>query len=130
MSHLSTIAIVDDDEAVREAIGDLLVVSGFARYAFDSAAAFLADRAVVHFDCLVTDIRMPAMSGLELMEILHAETSCLPIIILSSVLDEHTRQQALALGACAWLSKPVADQHLIDAINAAVDHDGPAWAGC
>jgi two-component system response regulator FixJ len=126
LGHLSTIAIVDDDEPVREALGDLLIVSGFVSYTFDSAAAFLADRDVHDFDCLVTDIRMPAMSGLELIERLRAETAGLPVIILSSVLDDQIRLQARALGASACLSKPVADERLLDAINAAIDRDRPA----
>lgn len=129
MAQLSTVAIVDDDEPVREAISDLLIVSGFVSHTFDSAAAFLADRDVRDFDCLVTDIRMPAMSGLELMQRLRAETSGLPVVILSSVLDEQVRRQARALGASACLGKPVADERLLEAINAAIDRARSARPG-
>lgn len=122
MSHKPTVAIVDDDEAVREALGDLLMVSGLACECFESAADFLAARRTRPFDCLVTDIRMPGMTGIELIERLHGERARLPIIVLSSVLDEPTRAHALAIGATAWLAKPVTDAHLLGALAAAMEN--------
>src|SRR3546814_21142611 len=102
---MPTVAIVDDDEAVREALGDLLMVSGLACECFEGAAEFLAARRVRQFDCLVTDIRMPGMSGIDLIERLRDERAGLPVFVLSSVLDEATHSHAIAIGAPAWLTK-------------------------
>jgi len=122
LPHMTTIAIVDDDEAVREALGDLLMVSGLACQCFESAPAFLTALRSHRFDCLVTDIRMPEMTGIELIEKLHEELAQLPVVVLSSVLDDATRAKALALGASAWLGKPVTDEHLLDAIATAMEN--------
>jgi len=120
LPYAPTVAIVDDDEAIREALGDLLMVSGFACYKFADAASFLAARKTHPFDCLVTDIRMPGMNGIALIEHLREESAELPVIVLSSVLDEQTRARALVLGACAWLTKPATDERLLGAIAAAI----------
>ena len=120
MPHVPTVAIVDDDEAVREALGDLLMVSGLACHCFEGAAAFLAARKTRHYDCLITDIRMPEMSGIDLIERLRDEDCGLPVVVLSSVLDEQTRSHALALGAVAWLTKPVTDERLLGALSDAI----------
>lgn len=126
MSELPTVAIVDDDEAVREALADLLTVSGFTCYTFAGAASFLAALRTDRFDCLVTDIRMPEMNGIELIEHLRDDGARLPVIVLSSVLDQKTHARALSLGASAWFTKPVADERLLDAIAAAIeDRPGP-----
>ncbi|WP_247594841.1 response regulator [Sphingopyxis sp. PAMC25046] len=123
MSEKYCIAIVDDDEAIRDALSDLMMVSGFACIAFDGAAAFLAGRADHDFSCLVTDMRMPGMSGIELLAHLHDSGASLPVVVLTSVLDDTTRARALALGAHAWLTKPVADDRLLAAIASAVEAD-------
>ncbi|WP_235538182.1 response regulator transcription factor [Sphingomonas sp. Root720] len=114
------VAIVDDDEAIREALSDLLMVEGFACRTFDGASSFLAQYRRLAFDCLITDIRMPGMNGLELLQHLHSLGSSLPAIVLTSVIDEQSRGQSLALGARAWLTKPVADNALLGAINDAL----------
>lgn len=121
MPELPTVAIVDDDEAVREALGDLLTVSGFTCHKFASALTFLTAQTADDFDCLVTDIRMPGMTGLELIEHLHQRYADLPVIVLSSVLDQKARAHALSLGVRAWFTKPVADNRLLGAISAAID---------
>jgi FixJ family two-component response regulator len=121
LPELPTVAIVDDDEAVREALGDLLMVSGLTCHAFAGAASFLAACTACRFDCVITDIRMPGMTGMELIEHLHEAGAGLPVIVLSSVLDEQTRAYALSLGARAWFTKPVSDDQLLGAIAAAID---------
>lgn len=120
MSELPTVAIVDDDEAVREAVGELLMVSGLACLTYASATAFLAARTHHQFGCLVTDIRMPEMSGIDLIEHLHDQGIELPVIVLSSVLDPQVRAHALSLGVQAWFTKPVSDERLLGAIAAAI----------
>jgi FixJ family two-component response regulator len=114
------IAIVDDDEAIRDALSDLLLVEGFACNAFEGAAAFLAQYGRRSFDCLITDMRMPGMNGLELLEHLHGLGSTLPVIVLTSVIDEQSRGQSHALGARAWLTKPVADNVLLEELRRAL----------
>lgn len=120
MSELPTVAMVDDDEAVREAVGELLMVSGLACLTYASATAFLAARTRHQFGCLVTDIRMPEMSGIDLIEHLHDQGIELPVIVLSSVLDPQVRAHALSLGVQAWFTKPVSDERLLGAIAAAI----------
>jgi len=125
LSELPTVAIVDDDEAVREALGDLLMVSGLACETFAGAVPFLDAWTNRHFDCLVTDIRMPGMTGIELIEYLHNEGADLPVIVLSSVLDQQARASAVSLGVRDWFTKPVSDEQLLGAIAAAIE-DRPA----
>jgi FixJ family two-component response regulator len=119
---------VDDDEAIREALCDLLMVTGLECSTFDSAPAFL-DNVQNHFDCLITDVRMPGMSGIDLLERMRAGGSDLPVIVLTSVIDSSARARALDLGAQAWLTKPVADDALLDQLKAAIGAedwpDGP-----
>lgn len=121
MSEKYCIAIVDDDEAIRDALSDLMMVSGLACIPYDGAAAFLASRTAHNFSCLVTDVRMPGMSGIELLAHLHDTGASLPVVVLTSVLDDTARARALALGAHAWLTKPVADDRLLAAIGSAVE---------
>jgi FixJ family two-component response regulator len=120
LPELPTVAIVDDDEAVREALADLLTVSGFTCHMFADAASFLAALTSDHFDCLITDIRMPGMTGTELIEHLNKEGADLPVIVVSSVLDQQVRTYALSLGVRAWFTKPVSDERLLGAINTAI----------
>jgi FixJ family two-component response regulator len=114
------VAVVDDDDAIRDALADLLMVEGFSCQTFDGAGAFLAQFGHQVFDCLITDVRMPGMNGLELLEHLQAFGSTLPVVVLTSMLDEKSRTRAIALGARAWLTKPVADNVLLDALNDAI----------
>ncbi|WP_447930274.1 response regulator transcription factor [Sphingopyxis fribergensis] len=123
MPKTPLVAIVDDDEAIREALCDLMMVTGLACSTFDSAPAFLNDHASNHVDCLITDVRMPGMSGLDLLERMRAGGSSLPVIVLTSVLDPGARAKALELGAQAWLTKPVADEALLDQLRSAIGDD-------
>lgn len=120
MSRVPIVAIVDDDEDIRAALSDLLMLEGFACHPFERASAFLAQIAHASFDCLLTDIRMPGMSGLKLLEHLNDLGSDLPIIVLTAVMDEHSHARSLALGARAWLSKPIADKVLLRELRLAI----------
>ncbi|WP_253190431.1 response regulator transcription factor [Sphingomonas sp. LM7] len=120
------IAIVDDDEAVREALCDLLEVEGLSARAFDGAAALLSDTALDSFDCLVTDVRMPEIDGIELQRRLRARGATLPILFITSTTDEPSRTQAMLGGAAAWFTKPVADDALLRALYQALDGRGGA----
>jgi two-component system, LuxR family, response regulator FixJ len=112
-SKTPVIAIVEDDEAVRQALSDLLQVLNLPHRAFDRAESFLAEYAPGLFDCLITDLRMPGIGGLELLRRLRAQGSSIPVIVVTSVTDSTARVQALAGGAQAFLAKPVSDEVLI-----------------
>ncbi|QRM34611.1 response regulator (plasmid) [Microvirga sp. VF16] len=127
---------MDDDEAIRDALSDLLLVMGYTCYVFDRAEAFLAADAPGRFDCLITDIRMPGMSGLDLLQRLKTKGSTIPVIVVTSVTDPLTRGRALAGGAHAYLTKPVTDDALLQSLQTALpnrdipadDEEGPADA--
>jgi two-component system response regulator FixJ len=121
LSKTPEIAIVDDDEAVREALFDLLLVEGLAARTFENGSAFLADPVADSFDCIITDVRMPGMDGIELQRRLRARGSTVPMIFLTSSVDETTRARALLDGAAAWFTKPVADEALLGALRVALD---------
>ena len=127
MPRIPLVAVVDDDEAVRQALCDLLMVTGLACRTFESAPAFLGDAAARDCDCLITDVRMPGMSGIDLRERLRGDSSDLPAIVLTSVVDEHLRMRADALGALAWLPKPVTDDVLLGHLKSALEGGGLVW---
>jgi two-component system response regulator FixJ len=120
LPHSPLIAIVDDDDAVREALFDLLQVEGLSARMFANGAAFLADAETDRFDCVVTDVRMPEVDGIELQRQLRALGSRMPVIFLTSSVEEATRARALEEGAAAWFTKPVADEALLQALRAAL----------
>ncbi|MCG2626558.1 response regulator [Bradyrhizobium sp. WYCCWR 13023] len=117
------VAVIDDDEAVREALSDLLLVLGLACRTFDRAEAFMAEYQPDRFDCLITDVSMPGRSGLELQERLRELGSSMPVIVISADTNAATRARALSGGALACLTKPVNDdvllRHLESALNRA-----------
>ena len=114
------IAIVDDDEDIRDAFSNLLLAMGYSCQAFGSAHAFLEAFALDHFDCLITDIRMPGISGLELLQRVKAIGTEMPIIVISSVSDPAVRLQALALGAKDYIHKPITDEALLKSLQTAL----------
>jgi len=114
------ISIVDDDESVREALKSFLKSAGFEVEAFASAEEFLNSGHVSGAACLILDVRMPGMSGVELQDRLTASRDGVPIIFISAHADEEARQRALASGAVDFLQKPFSDEALLNAIHAAV----------
>lgn len=121
MSNPPLIAIVDDDDAVREALFDLLQVEGLAARTFRSGEALLADATADGFDCIITDVRMAAIDGLELQWRLRVQGSSVPVIFITSSVEDATRTRALSDGAAAWFTKPVADKELLEALRAALN---------
>lgn len=114
------IAVVDDDELVRIALQRLLKTSGFAVAAFPSAEDFLKFGQVQEIACLIADIRMPGMSGLDLQAQLKAERSATPIIFITAHGDEKMRMQAMRAGAVGFLAKPFDAGVLLDRVRAAL----------
>ncbi len=123
------IAIVDDDAAVREATRRLLESLGLVVGAFVSAEQFLMSGNLNETSCLVTDLKLPGMSGLELQKHLAVLSSNMPIIFVTGHSDGDFRDRALRAGAVAFLHKPLLDQNLLLAIRAALRLRGISWTG-
>jgi FixJ family two-component response regulator len=120
MSPIPLISIVDDDEPVREAIESLLKSVGFKAEVFASAEEFLNSDHLPETECLILDVRMPGMSGLELQRQLAAAGSRIPIIFITAHGDEEVQAQALKAGAVAFLRKPFSEEALLSAVQAAL----------
>jgi FixJ family two-component response regulator len=115
------VAIVDDDELIRHSLNGLLKEAGFSTVAFASAEEFLNSAELEHTACLIADIRMPGMSGLELQSKLNEGDYRIPIIFITAQGDEKMRLQALRAGAVEFLPKPFDDEVLLDHLRAALD---------
>jgi FixJ family two-component response regulator len=115
------VAIVDDDELIRDALHGLMKAAGFRALAFASAEEFLNSGEQEHTACLIADIRMPGMSGLELQSKLNENQYRIPIIFITAQGDEKMRMQALRAGAVEFLTKPFDDEVLLDSLRAALD---------
>ncbi len=118
-----TIYVVDDDEAMRDSMAWLLEGEGYQVASFESAAAFLNARHDAMRGCLILDVRMPEMSGLELHEKLDALGSLLPIIFITGHGDVPMAVAALQRGACDFIEKPFRDEDLLSRIERALELD-------
>ena len=112
------VAIVDDDERMRNALQGLLKAEGFVTRTFASAEEFLESGQPRECACLITDIQMPGMSGLDLQARLNAQQIKLPIIFITAHGDSQMRMQALRSGAVEFLAKPFDDEVLLDTVRA------------
>ena len=115
------LSVVDDDEMLRESLPELLREFGFAARAFSSGQEFLSSNYVGETRCLILDVAMPEMSGLDLQQELKRRGQAIPIIFISGQKDEDIRKQALRQGAVKFLYKPFSDSDLLEAVNAALD---------
>jgi FixJ family two-component response regulator len=121
MNSDATIFIVDDDIAVRDSLGLLLGLKGFRTQIFANAENLLKVYNPKWFGCLLVDIRMPGMSGLDLHAELNKRASDLPVIIMTAYGDVATARIALKAGAADFLEKPIDDTVLIDVLQSAID---------
>jgi FixJ family two-component response regulator len=117
------IAIVDDDESVREALQSLLKSMGLRAEGFISAEDFLHSAPLPDTTCLILDVRMPGMGGLELQRQLAAAEYRIPIIFITAHGDEDTRARALQAGAADFLAKPFSEEALLTAVHVALEDD-------
>src|SRR5438128_12316492 len=115
------VAILDDDDSVRSALQGLLKAVGLPAQAFGSAEEFLKCGQQHQIACLIADIRMPGMSGLELQAKLNAERCRMPIIFITAHGDAEMRMQALRAGAVEFLAKPFDDEVLLESVRAALE---------
>ena len=120
MIETALISIVDDDESIREAILSLLRSVGFRVKTFASAEQFLQFDQIETTACLILDVRMPGMSGLELQRRLIATQCRIPIVFVTAHGDEEARSRALQEGAVEFLLKPFSEEALLNAIQAAL----------
>jgi FixJ family two-component response regulator len=117
------ISIVDDDESVRRTTKLLIESFGYRAAIFESAETFLKRGQLKETSCLVVDIQMPGMNGLQLQSHLAAEGCFIPIIFITAYGDQESRRQALQAGAVAFLDKPFSDQQLLKSIRSALQRD-------
>lgn len=115
-SSTQLIAIVDDDRSVQIALKDLMESAGLEARCFGSAEEFLEPDQRYQMACIVTDIRMPGMSGLELQAKLNADGSRIPIIFITAHVDAKMKMQAMKAGAVEFLSKPFDDEVLLEKV--------------
>ncbi|MCW5736355.1 MAG: response regulator [Enhydrobacter sp.] len=119
-SKAPTVAVVDDDEAVREALGNLLMSMGLEVQSFGSAEDFLASPHRNSVACLVSDVQLPGMSGLELQRLIVSEGNAPPIILITAFSRDHVRRQAEQQGAVALLAKPFDGRRMVECIHRAL----------
>ena len=115
------VAIVDDDQSVQRSLQDLIEADGLSALCFSSAEQFLGSEARGKAACLIADIRMPGMSGLELQAKLKAERCRIPVIFITAHGDAEMRIHAMRQGAVEFLSKPFDDAVLLEIVHAALE---------
>jgi two-component system response regulator FixJ len=120
MSHKGNVFVVDDDPAMRDSLDFLLGSAGFTVTLFDTAADFLDAHAGLRFGCLISDVRMPDINGMDLLRRLKANASPLPVIIMTGHGDIPLAVEAMKLGAFDFVEKPFEDERLIGMIEAAL----------
>lgn len=123
LAREATVYIVDDDAAVRDSLSLLLGVKGFRTACFASAESFLASHRPGEAGCLLLDVRMPGMSGLELQAELASRGDTLPVIIITGHGDVPMARAALKAGAEDFLEKPIDEESLLQAMGTALDRD-------
>ncbi len=115
------VAIVDDDESVRDAVGSLFRSMGFRTQPFAGGEEFLSASNLREFSCLILDVQMPGMDGLELQLRLAAASHPIPIIFITAFSDESVRARALRGGAVSFLTKPFSEDALLGAVQSAIE---------
>jgi len=126
VSHPPVISIIDDDGSVRAATHNLVRSLGYAVHTFASAEEFLRSSHLGDTSCVITDIRMPSMSGLELQAHLLAGGHSLPFIFITAFSIESDRVRALKAGAICYLTQPFDGETLIGCLDAALERKGAA----
>ena len=129
MTRSLLVAVVDDEASVRKAIHRLLVASSVRVEVFSSGEEFLASLADHAPDCVILDLHMPGITGLDVQKQLIRAGMRLPIVVVTAYDEPETREQCLAAGAAAYLQKPLDDQVLLNAVAVAVRHWSDARPG-
>ena len=122
------IAVVDDDEPFREAMTSLMKSLGFEVEEFSSAESFLGSGRLENTSCLIADVQMPTMSGIDLHQQLVAAGRAIPVILITAYPDDQVRARALAAGVVCYLSKTFDDEALLGFVRSALAHAVPGEA--
>ncbi len=122
MTGVPLISIVDDDDSLRNSLDNLIRSVGFRAQGFPSAEALLSSNQLHDTACLILDVRLPGMNGLELQRRIVAANWRIPIIFVTSHADGDARARALEAGAVDYLYKPFREEELLNAIDAALKH--------
>ena len=125
MAKPEVISIVEDDEPFRESMRKLITLLGYTTETFPSAASFLASPRLAETACLVSDVQMPGMTGVELHRHLLDAGYAIPTILVTAHPEESVRKRALKDGVVCYLGKPVDDDHLEHCLRRALQPDGP-----
>ena len=120
MQELPVVSIVDDDQSVRDGVVDLVRAIGFDAEAFERAEHFLQSSRLDRTSCLITDVRMPGMTGLELLDRLVASGKPIPTILVTAFPKDVDRVRAEQAGVICYLGKPVDERELVSCIKSAV----------
>jgi len=120
LHRLKSIAVVEDDASLRDAMENLINSHGFNVHTFASAEAFLAQRDLIEIDCLITDVQMDGMGGVELFHILRNIGVGTPVIFITAFEDERIHKRVMTAGAKGFFSKPFESQAMIDCIEHAL----------
>jgi FixJ family two-component response regulator len=120
MSENTLISIVDDDALARDGIRELVESFGYKTVTFNSAENFLQSGAIAETTCLITDLQMSGLNGLELQEALQSRGYSTPVIVITAYPNERRRTRALNNGAVGFLSKPFDDRSLMECLTAAI----------
>lgn len=126
MPNNPTVAIVDDDESVRDTTKDLLDSAGLSAATFASAESFLQSKGTCAIKCLIADMRMPGMTGLELYDRLAAAGTPIPTVLITAYPDERALVRALETGVICFLTKPFSAEDLLACIDIALRGRDPA----
>ena len=125
--------MIDDDPAIRDAISLLLKAEGMEVQAYSSASDFLGAVQNSCNGCVVTDVRLPGISGIELVSVMKERGFSIPVIMITGHADVRLAVKAMKLGACDFIEKPFHDDALIEAVKAAIkrsDKEGDKCGGC
>src|ERR1700733_1526821 len=120
MAHRGKVYVIDDDEAMRDSLDFLLGAADFQASLFESAVNFLNALSTLDFGCVVSDVRMPGIDGIELLKRLKAHGSLFPVVIMTGHGDVPLAVEAMKLGAVDFLEKPFEDDRLIGMIDVAL----------
>jgi FixJ family two-component response regulator len=126
LSHVTEVSIIDDDASVRAAVSRLVRSLGYIANAFPSAEEFLSSPQINTASCLITDVEMPRMSGMELQDLLSSQGRQIPIIFITAFPEENIRARALHAGAIGFLAKPIDGTALIKQIQTALGKSADA----
>ena len=121
MAQQQLIAIVDDDALIRETLKDLLDSAGYSSVVFSSAQGFLRSKRLARFACLITDMRMPGTTGIELHQKLANAGHAIPTILITAYPDENVRARAVRAGILCYLPKPVTSDALLTCLDEALE---------